>query len=98
VSELLNSETSWLNLTNIALGLAVLVCVVAVGRVVIHDLRVRVTARRRRPIVQDDHAFSLSSLGITMADGGEPIDENSITPKRQPSQDDDPPSVIRSDD
>ncbi len=97
MNELLNSESGWLNLTNLALGIAVLACVVAVGRVVIQDLRVWLAVRRRKPLFQDDHAFSLSSLGITMADGGEPLNEKPIPPNHRAS-DDDPPGIIRSED
>lgn len=96
MTDLLNSEIGWLNLTNAALGLAVLVCLFALGRVILQDMRVRVASRARRPVLHDDHAFRLSSLGITMADGGELIDEASIEFNREKS-DDVPPNIIRSD-
>ena len=97
MTEILNSESGWLNLTNILLGVAVLACIVVVAKVIIQDVRVRVAARSRRPIVQDDHAFTLSSLGITMADGGERIDEKTIKSRGRQTPDDDPPNVDRSD-
>ncbi len=97
MTELLSSDTGWLNITNIALGVAVLVCFAAVGRVVIQELRLRVAVRARRPVADDDHAFALSSLGITMADGGVPIDENSTAARPRKPAEEDPPNVLRSD-
>ncbi len=67
-------NTFWLNMTNIVLGLVTLICCVAVGRGVYQDLRARL--RKRLPVKIDDHAFVISELGITMADGGERLDEN----------------------
>jgi hypothetical protein len=96
VSEILNSETGWLNLTNAALGLAVLVCLIAVSRVVIQEIRVRATKRVRTPILHDDHAFSLESLGVTMADGGEPINEIAPQFRRDAANGVDPPNITRS--
>ncbi|HTP13641.1 MAG TPA: hypothetical protein VMM37_08415 [Bacteroidota bacterium] len=97
MSELFDSETGWLNITNIALGLAVLVCLLALGRMVIQDLRKHAAARAQSGGRQNLHPFTLSSLGITMADGGEPIDENSIRNRNKPFQDEDPPNIVRSD-
>lgn len=96
MSELFNSETGWLNITNAILGVAVLVFLLAVGRVMIQELRTLVSNRIRVPIAHDDHAFDIKSLGITMADGGEPINE--MVYRRKPSPDsDDPQNIIRSD-
>ncbi len=97
MTEFLTSETGWLSVTNISLGVAVIVCLVAVGRVIIQDLRARAVARRRLRNERDRSELLLSSLGITMADGGEPIDENLIKAQRRPPEEDDPPNVIRSD-
>ena len=91
------SETGWLNVVNISLGLAVLVCLLAVGRMVIQDLRNRATSRAHKLAVHINKTFTLSSLGITMADGGEPIDENAIRDKRDQARNEDPPNIIRSD-
>ncbi len=95
MSELLNSETGWLNFTNIVLGLAVLACIVALARVLVQDLRILLASRARTPIARDDHAFSLASLGITMADGGVVVDEKAWTMKHSPDEDDEP-NIIRS--
>jgi hypothetical protein len=77
-------ETYWLNFTNIALGVVVLVCVLAVALGVVYDLICRGRARARadadldrelRELVAsyqgDPHMLDVRGLGITMADGGE---------------------------
>lgn len=97
MSEFLNSESSWLNLTNALLGVAVLVCLFAVGRVVLQDIRARMALRARTAVKHDDHAFHLESLGITMADGGQPINESAFPLNNKPVESDDPPNIIRSD-
>ncbi len=74
--EFFSSETSWLTMTNIALGAVTLACLIAVARTAIMELADRARAKAgARAGWQDDHAFVFSDLGITMADGGEPIDE-----------------------
>jgi biotin synthase-like enzyme len=94
VFDFLNSETMWLNLTNATLGVVTLVCLVAVARIFIPELFAILAAKRARVAVENDsHAFDLSGLGITMADGGERIDESA---RRRSDQDDDPPNIIRS--
>ncbi len=95
MTEFLNSETGWLNFTNIVLGLAVLACLVALARVLVQDVRILLASRARTPIARDDHAFNLASLGITMADGGIVVDEKSWTVKHS-TDDDDEPNIIRS--
>ena len=64
-----NPETMWLNLTNLGLGVVTLLAVVGVGIVVVKELvsRLSLTA----PSTQ--HSFHHPELGLTMADGGEPI-------------------------
>jgi len=96
VSNLLNSETGWLILTNVALGVVVLICLIAVGRVVIKEIYARAAKRVRVPLEHDKHAFSLLSLGITMADGGEAINENKDLRIKTPPDFDDPPNIVRS--
>ncbi len=95
--EFFNSETGWLNLTNAVLGLAVLVCFLTVGRVMIQEARAWASKRFRAQIAQDDHAFDLKSLGITMADGGKPINEMTRQSRIAPTDLDDPQNIIRSD-
>lgn len=90
-----NPELMWLNVTNALLGLVTLTCLAAVAWAVVVELRQRARARVHATVLRDDHAFVLSDLGITMADGGERIDENS---HRKTSNDlhIDPPNIIRS--
>ena len=77
-------STYWLTFTNIALGVVVLVCCVAVGIGVFQEIaakRKKVTAMSKidREVAdlvhsfQDGHAFDLPALGLTMADGGEKL-------------------------
>jgi hypothetical protein len=77
-------QTMWLNLTNLALGVVTLACVLVVGYSVLLEVRER--ARRRAAAAGldhemrelmgafDDHAMHLPELGLTMADGGEKLE------------------------
>lgn len=95
--DFLDSETVWLNLTNAALGLVTLICLVAVARIIVPELFAKLAAKRARvPVEDDSHAFDLSGLGITMADGGERIDQTSKAVRRSSDEDDDPPNIVRS--
>jgi hypothetical protein len=95
LSEIFESETGWLSLTNAALGLAVLVLLVAVGRVVLHEVFVWVAMRPQVVGKRIAHSLNLESLGIRLTDGGDPINEltRRETKKTDP---DDPPNIIRS--
>jgi hypothetical protein len=78
-------ETFWLSVTNLGLGIVVLVCIGAVAIGVIQELNARRRLRAEmngidrelRDLVSDfdGHAFDVPGLGLTMADGGEPIDD-----------------------
>jgi hypothetical protein len=77
-------DTFWLNYTNIALGLVTLACVLAIASGVVHELagRRRKREARKRTAERDEHAFVIAELGLTMADGGERIDQsNPAAPK-----------------
>ena len=67
----LRSETFWLDLTNAALGVVTLVCVLAVCVGIVQDLLPRLRSRFAHE--KDDHALFTPELGLTMADGGRPI-------------------------
>ncbi len=69
--DLTDPKTYWLNVTNIGLGLVVLVCIVAVARTFLLDLFERRGQRANEGAALDDHTFMEPVLGITMADGGE---------------------------
>lgn len=85
----LDPETVWLNLTNAALGLVTLICVSVVAYAIVKEFLVRSAAKARIPVEADTHVFHLEELGITMADGGERLDETNTM--------NDPPNIVRSD-
>lgn len=69
----------WLNLTNIALGVVLLICCGVIALAVVKEVLVRLragahlTGAMPKPgFVPDDHTFHFPELGLTMADGGEP--------------------------
>lgn len=90
-------QTLWLNLTNLGLGIVVLICLGVVGYGVIRDLMARrgpVTQAQMDRVVdrmlaqgQGSHAFNSPELGWTMADGGEPepSGEKKSRPRRKAS-------------
>ena len=73
-------DTFWLNFTNIALGLVTLACVLAIAGGVAREFLLR--WQRRAVTSADDHAFATPGLGVTMADGGERIDERKPAPPK----------------
>ncbi len=77
-------DTLWLNLTNIGLGVCVLICVgvavVGIGRDIYAKMQTR--AAERDVFVYDSHSMMLPDLGLTMADGGEPLDKDESQPKQ----------------
>lgn len=76
-------ETTWLNVTNILLGVVVALCLFIMLGGIAHELISRLRKRRSiaaeldrdMRLLNDDHAFTSPQLGITMADGGEPHKE-----------------------
>ncbi len=75
-----NPDTLWLNLTNAALGLVVLACLLAVALAVVKEIVARRRAsaaidREVRDLVAsyetNPHLLDVPGLGLTMADGGE---------------------------
>jgi hypothetical protein len=68
-----SDDTMWLNVTNIALGVVVVVACLVVARVFAAELieKFRTSfATQHSPA----HELFVSDLGLTMADGGERID------------------------
>jgi hypothetical protein len=69
--------TYWLTFTNIALGVVVLICCVAVGIGIFQEL----AAKHKRHVAaaamdqELAHLFHVPGLGVTMADGGEELRE-----------------------
>lgn len=75
-------STYWLTFTNVALGLVVLICCIAVASGVLRELALR--RKKRAPELDREladlaaaytgsHAFRIPNLGVTMADGGEEV-------------------------
>jgi hypothetical protein len=92
----MDPETMWLNLTNAALGLVTVICIVAVVRVALQEWLWRATEHAKEVLPDDTHAFDIAGLGITMADGGERLDESKRMTRRTETPDDDPPNIVRS--
>ena len=90
-----DAETYWLNITNIVLGVVTVVCLIAVGTMVVREVLAKVRSRVQVPVYRDNHSFAFSDLGITMADGGEKVDEKSLLKSDAPIQDD-RPNIFRS--
>ena len=66
-------NTYWLNITDIVLGLVTLACVAFVAQAAFREVYARLADRIQARLHQDSHAFTLPELGLTMADGGEPV-------------------------
>ena len=78
-------STYWLTITNIGLGVVVLICCGAVAFGIVQELAAR--RRKRASMSQldrevsdlvsayDGHAFNVPGLGVTMADGGDPLNK-----------------------
>ena len=67
------NEVFWLNVTNLVLGVATVVCLLVIGYVAFKEIRGRAKSRERATEEVDDHAFMIDGLGVTMADGGQKI-------------------------
>jgi hypothetical protein len=69
----------WLNVTNVLLVLVTLACAGIVGYAAVKEILVRL--RARMPILlREPHLAHMPELGMTMADGGEPM------PRKQPKK------------
>ena len=82
--------------TNVALGLALLVCLVALGRVALHEFRNKLGHGARSEFKRKGRPLNLESLGISLADGGLSFHEN-FPPDKGTDRRDDPPNIIRPD-
>jgi hypothetical protein len=69
--------TFWLNLTNVGLGVVTLVCCVVVGRAMFQDLTAHMRQRSADRADVKLELFSHPQVGLTMADGGEPVKKDS---------------------
>ena len=69
------STTIWLLVTNVVLGLAVLVCGVLIGWSVCADMKQMKKERRDEALIPADYLRSLRDLGVTVSISEEQIDE-----------------------
>jgi hypothetical protein len=70
-----NSQTLWLTLTNLALGLVTLLALAVLAGGIAQELIGRRRKARELAGMDDEvrHLLADPQLGLTMADGGEPI-------------------------
>ena len=73
-------NTFWLNVTDIVLGLVTLACVAFVGQAAFREVYARLARRVAIHAHQDSHSLALPELGLTMADGGEPMAPKATKP------------------
>jgi hypothetical protein len=69
-----NANEFWLLFVNTVLGLTTLICMIVIGRVAIREITEKRKVNRWLKELDDDHAFVVSDLGITMADGGKRVE------------------------
>jgi hypothetical protein len=81
-------QTFWLNVMNAALGAVCLVCIALFLVSVAQEVAAWVRQRSAKVAQLHDHAFSVPGLGLTMADGGEPLDpdDRKAKPATAPQQ------------
>lgn len=72
-------DAFWLDVTNAALGVFCLVCLLAIAWGVWHDVALKMRQRRIQILPFDPHAHFDAGLGPSMADGGEPVDRHEPT-------------------
>ena len=76
-----DTEILWLNLTNAGLGLATLAGIAALAWAAVRELGERAKSRVAVHDL-DPHAAFLPELGLTMADGGEKVEEKKTEEKK----------------
>jgi hypothetical protein len=67
-------NTFWLNITDIVLGVVTLACIGFVAQAAFREVYARLASRVQNRMQHDTHALTLPELGLTMADGGEPLE------------------------
>ena len=65
----INGETLWI-LMNWVLGIVALASFIVITLDIVRGVRLQLQGRRQT-VPNDDHAFDVPGLGLTMADGGE---------------------------
>ncbi len=73
--EITNAATFWVDLTNVVLGLATLICFGIVVYAAVKEVLIRVTQTSKAKVREHDdaHVFEVPDLGLTMTDGGEKL-------------------------
>ncbi len=71
-----DTEILWLNLTNAGLGLATLAGIGALAWAAVRELAERAKSRVPAHDALDPHVAFVPGLGVTMADGGEKVEED----------------------
>ena len=77
-------QTLWLNVVNLGLGVVTVICFGVLGYGLLQDVRARARKRAEErsfdgaqaAVGLGSHAFHMPELGLTMADGGEPVEDN----------------------
>lgn len=77
-------QTFWLNVMNAALGVVCLVCMALFLGGVVQEIAAWMRRRSEKAVQAHDHAFAVPGLGLTMADGGEPIEPSDPEAKPAP--------------
>ena len=82
-----NDQTLWLNVTNVALGVVTLAALLVASIAVVRELAARRRHVRDASALDDElrtmlsaespYAMQVPGLGLTMADGGEPLKQES---------------------
>jgi hypothetical protein len=67
------STTFWVNVTNIALGAATVICLFVIGYAAVKDVVVRFKKTAAAREKEDGHIIHVPELGLTMTDGGEKL-------------------------
>jgi len=72
-----NPQTLWLNLTNLALGIVTLLALVVLAGGIAQEVLARRRKARELNAIDAEvrHLLHVPELGLTMADGGEPLQE-----------------------
>ena len=73
-------NTFWLNVTDIVLGAVTLACLAFVTQAAFREAFARLGSRVSARFREDAHALGVPELGLTMADGGEPVKTQPIHP------------------
>jgi len=75
----LSELTFGVDITNLILGLVSLCCVALLASVVVNELIERWVGQLVEKTARDPHVIGVRDLGLTMADGGERVDDDKAT-------------------